>query len=118
MKADKIKQARKTRRKIGIRKRIAGTPDRPRLTVSRSLHHTYAQIVDDLAGRTLVAASSLQLRSANGGNTQGAAQVGKALAEKATAAGIKKVAFDRNGLKYHGRVKALADASRKGGLEF
>ena len=118
MKADKIKQVRTKRRKIGIRKRITGTGDRPRLTVSRSLNHTYAQIIDDLAGRTLVAASSLQLRSADGGNTKGAAEVGKALAEKATAAGIKKVAFDRNGLKYHGRVKALADASRKGGLQF
>ncbi len=106
------------RRKLGIRKRINGTPERPRLTVARSLQHTHAQIIDDLAGRTLVSASSVQLKLTNGGNKQGAADVGKALAEKATAAGISNIAFDRNGLKYHGRVKALADAAREGGLKF
>ena len=118
MKADKVKQARIKRRKIGIRKRVAGTPDRPRLTVYRSLNHVYAQIVDDLAGRTLVATSSVQLKLPNGGNQGGAADVGKALAQKAVDAGISTIAFDRNGMKYHGRVKALADAARKGGLKF
>ena len=117
MRANKIKQTRLRRRKIGIRKRVTGTPERPRLTVYRSLKHVYAQIVDDLAGRTLVAASSVALH-AQGGNQAGAAAVGQALAEKATAEGINAVAFDRNGLKYHGRVKALAQAARKGGLKF
>ena len=118
MKAEKIKQARTRRRKVGIRKRISGTPDRPRLTVQRSLNHVYAQIVDDLAGRTLVAVSSVQLKLPNGGNKDGATDVGKALAQKAVDAGIGTVAFDRNGMKYHGRVKALAEAAREGGLKF
>lgn len=118
MKTSKIKRHRQQRRKTGIRKRITGLPERPRLTVSRSLKHIYAQVVDDLSGKTLVAANSVQIADAAGGNVSGAQTVGKALAEKAQAAGIKKVAFDRNGLRYHGRVKALADAAREGGLDF
>lgn len=118
MNANKVKKKRLNRRKTGIRKRISGTPDRPRLTVCRSLNHIYAQIVDDLAGRTLVTASSVQLHSSQGGNKAGAAEVGKVLAEKATAEGIATVAFDRNGMKYHGRIQALAQAARDGGLKF
>jgi large subunit ribosomal protein L18 len=110
------------RRSFRVRKRIRGTPERPRLSVARSHKHIAAQVVDDLSGKTLVAASSLdkkivgKLRS--GGN-QGAAQaVGKAIAERAIAAGIKAVCFDRGCYKYHGRVAALANAAREGGLSF
>ena len=113
MNRTKIKQTRRARRKIGIRKRAIGSPQRPRLTVYRSLKQFYAQIIDDLAGRTLVAASSLKPRLANGGDKQAAAQVGKLLAEHAADAGIQKVCFDRSGFKYHGRVKAFAEAARK-----
>ena len=117
MKSAVLKQVRRDRRKRGIRKDIFGTPERPRLTVYRSLTHIYAQIIDDLAGRTLVSASSVQAK-AEGGNKTVAAEVGKQLAQKAVAAGIKEVAFDRNAFKFHGRVKALADAAREGGLKF
>ncbi len=110
------KNIRHKRRKMGIRKRVFGTPERPRLTVYRSLKYTYAQIVDDLSGRTLVAASSI--KNEKGGNVSAAQAVGKELAEKAKAAGISQVAFDRNGFRYHGRVKALADAAREAGLSF
>jgi large subunit ribosomal protein L18 len=113
-----IKQRRRQRRKTGIRKGVFGTPERPRLTVYRSLKHVYAQIVDDLAGRTLAAASSPAAHIAKGGNKTAAAEVGKLLAQKAKDAGITQVAFDRNGFKYHGRVKALADAARQAGLKF
>ncbi len=119
MKAATINQTRRIRRKAGIRKRIFGTPERPRLTVYRSLKHIYVQVVDDLAGKTLVAANSQQLTGGdNKGNAATATQVGKAVAEKAKAAGIATVAFDRNGFRYQGRVKALADAAREGGLQF
>jgi large subunit ribosomal protein L18 len=116
------KAMRRRRRKLRVRKRVLGTPARPRLTVFRSHKNVYAQIVDDLAGRTLVAASTMEgpLREklAYGGNRPAASAVGTRLAEKAIKAGIKKVVFDRNGYAYHGRVKELADAARKGGLEF
>jgi large subunit ribosomal protein L18 len=111
-----LRRLRRRRRKTGIRKRIFGTPDRPRLTVFRSQKHIYAQVVDDVASRTLASASSMKMDQ--GHNTAAAETVGTALAEKATAAGVKAVVFDRNGYKYHGRVKALADAARKGGLNF
>ena len=104
-----------------IRNHVQGTPQRPRLCVFRSLKHIYAQVVDDTKGHTLVAASSLDasLRDAkNGGNIEGAKSVGALIAERAKAAGIAKVVFDRGGYLYHGRVKALADAAREGGLEF
>ena len=117
MDKNKAKSTRINRRKRGIRKQIMGTPQRPRLSVYRSLKHVYAQLVDDLAGATLVSASSRQLGVA-GGNCGDAVAVGKTLAEKAVAAGICEVAFDRNGRKYHGRIKALADAARENGLKF
>jgi large subunit ribosomal protein L18 len=103
-----------------IRRRIKGTPGQPRLAVFRSLKHIYAQVVDDRAGRTLVAASSAEKNSpvAGGGSVAGAKQVGKLVAERAVEKGIKKVVFDRGGRLYHGRVKALAEAAREAGLEF
>jgi large subunit ribosomal protein L18 len=102
-----------------IRKKIDGTPERPRLAVFRSVKHIYAQIIDDRAGRTLAAASSNEKgASFAGGNVAGAKEVGRLVAERAKAAGISSVVFDRGGYLYHGRVKALADAAREGGLEF
>lgn len=102
-----------------IRRRVAGSPARPRLAVFRSLNHIYAQVIDDAAGRTLVAASSTEkdLRG-KGGNVEGAKLIGRAVAERARQKGIAKVVFDRGGYLYHGRVKALADAARQAGLEF
>ncbi|MGI6461606.1 MAG: 50S ribosomal protein L18 [Candidatus Hydrogenedentales bacterium] len=105
------------RRRLRVRQRIRGTAEQPRLSVFRSAKHIYAQIIDDTSGRTLAAASSLSLTVA-GGNTAGAQAVGKAIAEKAKAASITKVCFDRGGNLFHGRVKALADAAREAGLEF
>ena len=100
---------------------MRGTPERPRLSVFRSHKHIYAQVIDDSAGKTLVAASSadkqLQSDIGYGGNQAAASQVGEALAQRAAAAGIKQVAFDRGPYKYHGRVAALADGARKAGLE-
>ena len=116
MKSSSAKQNRRKRRKSGIRKRVIGTPQRPRLMVFRSLKHIYAQIVDDLAGHTLVAVGSQ--KAAGGTNKAAATTIGQELAKKAQAAGIKQVAFDRNGYRFHGRVKALADAAREGGLQF
>lgn len=121
MKRHQIKIKRRTRRKAGIRKRTFGTPDRPRLTVFRSLRHTYAQVIDDLQGRTLAAASTKDADAsgaAHGGNCDAAALVGKLVAERAKSAGVDAVVFDRNGYRYHGRIKALADAAREGGLKF
>jgi large subunit ribosomal protein L18 len=108
------------RRHARVRQRVRGTLERPRLVVYRSNACIYAQVVDDGAGRTLAAASSLDHRSAQieGGKTGMAAAVGKLLAERAKAAGIDRVVFDRGGNRYMGRVKALADAAREGGLEF
>lgn len=106
------------RKHLRVRQKISGTALQPRLCVFRSNKHIEAQIIDDEKGITLVSASSLQLKLENGSNAEGAAKVGEVLAQKAVAAGIKKVAFDRNGYLYHGRVAALADAARKGGLEF
>jgi large subunit ribosomal protein L18 len=117
---ERLKTQRRQRRKTGLRARIRGTPLRPRLTVFRSHEHMYAQIVDDLAGRTLAAASTVEKGMAGGpgGNISAAKSVGKALAERATGAGISAVVFDRNGYRYHGRIKALADAAREAGLKF
>lgn len=110
------------RRKVAIRKRITGTTERPRLSVFRSANHIYAQIIDDNTGATLVAASTLspELKSLDGhrGNVAAAKAVGTLLAQKARAAQVELVVFDRNGYLYHGRVKALADAAREGGLNF
>jgi len=123
MKAMVKKIVRRLRRKRHVRKSVSGTPERPRLTVFRSHSNIYAQIIDDIAGQTLVAASTLEKSVAEslakgGGNKAAAAVVGKSLAEKAVTKGIKKVVFDRNGYPYHGRIRELADAARKGGLEF
>ncbi len=101
-----------------IREKLAGTAERPRLNVYRSLNHIYAQVVDDQKGETLASASSLALKLKSGGNVAAAKEIGKAVAEKAVALGIKKVVFDRGGYLYHGRVKALADAAREAGLDF
>ncbi|HEY8349675.1 MAG TPA: 50S ribosomal protein L18 [Clostridiales bacterium] len=105
-----------------VRKKIFGTPERPRLNVFRSLKHIYAQIIDDTTGTTLVAAStmeqSLKDKVTYGGNKQAAREVGKLVAQKALEKGIKKVVFDRGGYLYHGRVKELAEGAREGGLEF
>ena len=101
-----------------IRRKVAGTGERPRLAVFRSLNHIYAQIIDDENGRTLVSASSTEkdLRGASGGNVEAAQRVGRAVAERALARGISRVVFDRGGYRYHGRVKALTDAAREAGL--
>ena len=101
-----------------IRQKLAGTSDRPRLNVYRSLNHIYVQVIDDQKGETLLSASTLQLKAKTGGNVAAAKEVGKAVAEQAAAKGIKQVVFDRGGYLYHGRVKALADAAREAGLEF
>lgn len=122
MKQKKIKTIRRNRRKRKVRKGVFGTADRPRLTVSRSLQHIYAQIIDDDRGVTLCQASSRgkELRGgiAYGGNIAAAKTVGSALAEQAKAKGIERICFDRNGYKYHGRIKGLADAMREAGLVF
>lgn len=104
-----------------IRKKLSGTPERPRLSVYRSVNHIYAQLIDDLNGRTVVAASTVEGEKANkttGGNLASAKEVGKRIAEKAKQKGISKVVFDRGGYLYHGRIKALADAAREAGLQF
>jgi large subunit ribosomal protein L18 len=101
-----------------IREKLAGTTERPRLNVYRSLNHIYAQVIDDQKGETLASASTLALKAKTGGNIAAAKEIGKAIAETAKAKGIKKVVFDRGGFLYHGRIKALADAAREGGLEF
>lgn len=108
------------RRHARIRRRLSGTPDRPRVALSRTNKHISAQIIDDVAGRTLAAASSVEasLKDAAGGNVEGAKAVAAVLAERARAANITKVVFDRGGFNYHGRVAAFADALRAAGLEF
>ena len=122
--ADKQKEKalRLQHRKWSVRNSLAGNAERPRLAVFRSDKHIYAQLIDDLAGKTIASAASTsgEVRGSlkNGGNVAAAKLVGKAIAERAKAAGITKVAFDRGGRKYHGRVKALADAAREGGLKF
>jgi large subunit ribosomal protein L18 len=112
--------ASRLRRQVRGRKRVSGTAQRPRLVVTRSSRHITAQVVDDLAGRTLVSASSMEadLRSLDGDKSAKARRVGELVAERAKAEGIDGVVFDRAGNKYHGRVAALADAAREGGLAF
>jgi large subunit ribosomal protein L18 len=101
-----------------IRKKVRGTAERPRLAIFRSLNHIYAQVIDDEAGRTLVSAATTEkdLRGNTGGNLEAAQRVGRSVAERAIAAGISNVVFDRGGYVYHGRVKALTDAAREAGL--
>jgi large subunit ribosomal protein L18 len=122
MEKSKAKAKRLQRRKWSIRATLMGSPERPRLSVFRSDKHIYAQLIDDYAGKTLAAASSansdVRGELVNGGNVAAAKKVGAAIAERAKAVGIKAVAFDRGGRKYHGRVKALADAAREAGLSF
>lgn len=122
MRESKLKQVRKARRIRRVRKRVSGSPDRPRMAVVRTLRNIEVQIIDDLAGKTLCSASTLskELRGevGHGGGIAAAQRVGKAIAEKAKAQGIERVAFDRRGRRYHGRIKALADAAREGGLKF
>ena len=101
-----------------IRAKLSGTSGRPRLNVYRSLNHIYAQVIDDQKGETIVSASTLALKSKTGGNVAAAKEIGKTIAERAKEKGIKRVVFDRGGFLYHGRIKALADAAREGGLEF
>lgn len=114
------KSNRRLRIKRRIRKVVTGTADRPRMTVFRSNKEIYAQLVDDTTGKTILAASSRDkdIASQKGTKTETAALVGKLVAEKATKEGIKSVSFDRNGYLYHGRVKAMADGAREGGLNF
>jgi large subunit ribosomal protein L18 len=121
MSSVKDKQAARGRRHYRVRKKVSGSPERPRLAVFRSNRHVVAQVIDDISGRTLAAASSLEtsVRAAGGtGNRTASAAVGTLVAERALAAGVTKVSFDRGGFLYHGRVAALADAAREAGLEF
>ena len=118
MKAQKRLAVTRQRKRWRVRKKIVGTAERPRLSVYRSSKHIYAQMIDDLGGQTLAAATSLAKGSPNGGNVKAAVAVGQKLAEAAKAAGIQKAAFDRGHYRYHGRLKALADAVRAGGIQF
>ncbi len=119
---EKDRRLGRLRRRMHVRKRVFGTPERPRLNVFRSLRHIYAQVIDDTVGHTLVSASTLdpEVREQIAGlkKTEQARVVGRVLAARALARGVTRVAFDRAGYKYHGRVKALADAAREGGLDF
>ena len=114
------KEATRIKRKLGIRKRVEGTADRPRLTVFRSATHIYAQIIDDNTAKTLCAASTLDKAIRDGvkgkKKSDAAKEVGKAIAERAKKAGVSAVVFDRNGFRYHGRIAAVADGAREGGL--
>ncbi len=101
-----------------IREQLSGTAERPRLNVYRSLNHIYAQLIDDMEGKTVVSASTREAKIKTGGNLAAAKEVGKQIAEKAKAKGVSKVVFDRGGYLYHGRIKALADAAREAGLKF
>ena len=119
------KDDRRRRIQLRQRKRIAGTPERPRLNVFRSVGHIYAQVIDDMTGKTIVSASSNDSslkggfeKGVSGGNLKGAEAIGKAIAERSIEKGIKRVVFDRGGFLYHGRIRAVADAARKAGLEF
>ena len=122
MSKNKTRHAARLQRKKHIQKTVRGTAARPRLSVFRSARHIYAQVIDDVAGATLASASTLspELRSGVecGGNADAAKQVGELIASRAKAAGVETVCFDRNGYLYHGRIKALADAAREGGLNF
>ena len=121
----KTKGDRRERIHLRQRKRITGTKQRPRLSVFRSVSHIYAQVIDDMTGQTLVSASTIDPalkgsldKKAKGGNIKGAEAIGKAIAERSIEKGIKRVVFDRSGFLYHGRIRAVADAARKAGLEF
>jgi large subunit ribosomal protein L18 len=114
------RSAARLRRQIRVRKKVFGAPERPRLVVTRSARHIYAQVIDDTKGRTLASASTMEatLRTATGDKSDKAKQVGSLIAERAKALGVESVVFDRAGYKYHGRIAALADGAREGGLGF
>jgi large subunit ribosomal protein L18 len=121
----KTKDDRRVRIQLRQRKRISGTKERPRLSVFRSVGHIYAQVIDDMSGETLVSASTIDpalkgsfAKDVKGGNIKGAEAIGRAIAERSIEKGIKRVVFDRSGFLYHGRIRAIADAARKAGLEF
>jgi large subunit ribosomal protein L18 len=121
----KTKDDRRVRIQLRQRKRISGTQDRPRLSVFRSVTHIYAQVIDDMSGQTLVSASTVEPsvkgaldKGTRGSNIKGAEAIGKAIAERSIEKGIKRVVFDRSGFLYHGRIRAVAEAARKAGLEF
>jgi large subunit ribosomal protein L18 len=121
----KTKDDRRQRIKFRLRKRTVGSTERPRLTVFRSVTHMYVQVIDDMTGRTIASASTVEpavkgslTKDAKGGNVAGAKVIGKTIAERLLEKGVKRVVFDRNGFLYHGRVKAVADAAREAGLEF
>ena len=121
----KTKETIRTRLHQRLRKKLAGTGERPRLAVFRSQAHIYAQVIDDLSGQTLVSASTVEAsvkgsldKKARGGNLAGAEVIGKVIAERSIEKGIKRVVFDRSGFLYHGRIRAVADAARKAGLDF
>ena len=121
----KTREDRRDRIKHRIRKRVHGVEERPRLTVYRSVSHMYVQVVDDMTGRTIASASTIEptvkgslAKKASGGNVEGAKAIGKTIAERLLEKGVKRVVFDRNGFLYHGRVKAVADSAREAGLEF
>jgi len=122
MNTQRVKATGRSRRKQRVRKRVFGEAGRPRLSVFRSQNHIYAQIIDDVAGNTIVAASTLSKelhgKIKKSGNIEAARHVGALLGEKAKATGVTQVVFDRNGYRYHGRAKALAEAARKAGLKF
>jgi len=114
-----IKRVRRARRKQGIRKELLGVPERPRLSVFRSLNHVYAQVIDDLNGKTIASASTRDKGFKDtGAKMNEATAVGKLVAQRAKEKGVSKVVFDRNGYLYHGRIKALADGAREAGLQF
>jgi large subunit ribosomal protein L18 len=121
----KTKDDRRVRIQLRQRKRISGTTERPRLSVFRSVTHIYAQVIDDMTGQTLVSASTVEpsvkgsfAKNVRGGNIKGAEAIGQVIAERSIEKGIKRVVFDRSGFLYHGRIRAVADAARKAGLEF
>lgn len=122
MKADKLRNVQRWRRKNRVRKRLRGNAEQPRLSVHRSNKHVYCQVIDDESGKTLASASSrdksLREQIKNGGNCEAAKLVGQAIAERAKAAGVTAVTFDRGRFKFHGRVAELANAAREGGLSF
>lgn len=113
-----VKRERRARIKMGVRKRLEGTTERPRLSVFRSNSAIYAQLIDDSKGATLVASSSVELDKKGGINMAISKSVGKKVAEKALASGVSDIVFDRNGFLYHGNIKALAEGAREGGLKF
>ena len=121
----KTKDDKRVRIHLRQRKRITGTPERPRLSIFRSVSHIYAQVIDDLSGKTLASASTTEpalkgafAKEVKGGNLKGAEAIGTTIAERSIEKGIKRVVFDRGGFLYHGRIRAIADAARKAGLEF